>query len=70
MLDDLAVKFVHGVTAGVAVIDDSIVLVELTNLVTCAETRQVFRRHQVRAQGMAVEAYLACGGWRDTDDVG
>ena len=47
MLDDLAVEFVHGVTAGVAVIDDSIVLVELTNLVTCAETRQVFRCHQV-----------------------
>ena len=69
MFDDLAVQLVHCVPTRVAVIDDSIVLVERAGLLTCAETRQVLSCHQIRTKHMAVEAYLACGSRGDTDDI-
>lgn len=70
MLHNLAVELGHRVTVRVAVVDDSVEVVQLAALPLRIETCQVLRCHQMGAQTATIVAYLARGrGW-DTDYVG
>jgi hypothetical protein len=70
MLDNLTIKFGHSVSVGVAVIDHSVKVVQLTDLLLRVERRQVLCRHQIGAKGTATEANLSCRYWRYANHVG
>ena len=69
VLHDFAVEFVDCVAFRVAIIDDSVEVVELAVLLLRVEARQVLRGHQVRPQRPTVESNLAGCGRRHTNHV-
>ena len=69
VLYDFAVELIDCVAFRVAIIDDSVEVVELAVLLLCVEARQVLRGHQVRPQRPTVKSNLAGCGGRHADHV-
>ena len=59
MLDDLGVELGHSVAIRIAVVDHSVELIELADLILSIEAGQILRRHQVLSEEFRVESSLS-----------